>query len=94
MHHIQGEGADFYAVTRELAEALHEGYSIEVTEDILALLFAGTEMSQLAISLSRCDIAQVRQTACELMKASIAILQSKVYCNLSTHLLTNSNEQS
>jgi hypothetical protein len=57
MHHIQGAGADFHAVKGELAEALHEGCTIEVREDILAVLFTGTEMSQLTISLRLCDIA-------------------------------------
>ncbi len=56
MHHIQGAGADFHAVKGELAKALHECRSIEVREDILAALFAGAEMCQLAISLCRCDI--------------------------------------
>lgn len=57
MHHIQGAGADLHAVTGELSEALHEGCPIEVRKDILASLFAGAEMSQLPISLCRCDIA-------------------------------------
>ena len=57
MHHIQGAGSDFHAVTGKLAEALHECRPIEAREDILASLFAGAKMNQLPISLGGCDIA-------------------------------------
>lgn len=56
MHHIQGAGAEFHAVTGEFSEALHKGSSIKERKDILASRFAGSKMFQLPFRLRRRDI--------------------------------------
>lgn len=57
MHHIQGAGAEFHAVKRELSEALHKGSPIKERKDILTSRFAGAKMIQLPFRLCRRDIA-------------------------------------